>query len=121
NKATLQIPGQAPIELPIYKGSIGPSVIDVTSLTQKGVFTYDPGFLSTAACESKITYIDGQEGTLLHRGYAIEELAEQSDYLEVCYLLLNKNLPSKQEKDAFVNAIKSHTLVHEQIRSFFNG
>ncbi|MCK5880869.1 MAG: citrate (Si)-synthase, partial [Sinobacterium sp.] len=86
-KATLKIDGiDEPIELNVYKGTVGPDVVDVTSLTSKGFFTYDPGFVSTAACESKITYIDGEAGVLLHRGYPIGQLAEQSDYLEVCYL-----------------------------------
>jgi citrate synthase len=100
--AELTIPGvDAPIELPIYSGSIGPDVIDVGKLTSQGHFTYDPGFVSTASCESAITYIDGDVGTLLHRGYPIEQLAEKSDYLELCYLLLNGELPNAKDKDSF--------------------
>lgn len=104
-----------------YTGSIGPDAIDVTTLSKEGVFTFDPGFMSTAACESKITYIDGDKGILLYRGYPIDQLAEKSDYLEVCYLLLNGELPTSSQKTAFVETIKRHTLVHEQMRNFFNG
>ena len=120
--AKLTIPGvDNPIELPIYSGKIGPDVIDVGKLTSQGHFTYDPGFVSTASCESAITYIDGDEGTLLHRGYPIEQLAEKSDYLELCYLLLNGELPKPEDKDNFVDTIKHHTMVNEQLRSFFRG
>ena len=86
------------IELPVYKGSMGPDVVDVAELTSRGHFTFDPGFTSTASCESKITFIDGEKGVLLHRGYPIEQLAEHSDYLETCYLLLNGELPKAEEK-----------------------
>src|SRR5690348_16231287 len=120
-KAQLIIEGAAPIELPVYSGTMGPDVIDVRSLTSEGVFTFDPGFMSTASCESKITYIDGDKGILLHRGYPIEQIAEQSDYLELCYLLLNGELPNKQQKQAFDNKVTSHTLLHEQIIKFFTG
>jgi len=120
-KATLTIEGHDPIELNIYEGTTGPDVIDVTSLTGKGYFTYDPGFVSTAACESKITYIDGNAGVLLHRGYPIDQLAEQSDYLEVCYLLLNGELPNKEQKEHFVNTVTRHTMVHDQINNLFKG
>jgi citrate synthase len=120
--AELTIPGAgAAIELPIYSGSIGPDVIDVGKLTSQGHFTYDPGFVSTASCESAITYIDGDAGTLLHRGYPIEQLAEKSDYLELCYLLLNGELPNAKDKVSFVHTIKHHTMVNEQLRSFFKG
>ncbi|MGK0222939.1 MAG: citrate synthase [Limisphaerales bacterium] len=120
--ATLTIDGVAePIELPIYEATEGPDVIDVGKLTSQGYFTYDPGFVSTAACDSEITYIDGDEGILLHRGYPIGQLAEQSDHLELCYLLLNGELPSAAEKDEFVSTIKNHTMVHEDLRSFFQG
>jgi len=120
--ATLSIEGAAePIELPIYEGAEGPDVIDVGKLTSQGYFTYDPGFVSTASCESEITYIDGDQGILLHRGYPIDQLAEQSNHLELCYLLLNGHLPSKAENDAFVDTIKNHTMVHEQLRHFFQG
>jgi citrate synthase len=120
--ATLSIEGAAePIDLPIYEGAEGPDVIDVGKLTSQGYFTYDPGFVSTASCESEITYIDGDQGILLHRGYPIDQLAEQSNHLELCYLLLNGHLPSKQENDEFVDTIKNHTMVHEQLRHFFQG
>ncbi len=121
-KARLTVDGlDEAIELPVYSGTEGPDVIDVRPLTGKGLFTYDPGFVSTAACESKITYIDGGQGVLLHRGYPIEQLAEKSDYLEVCYLLLNGELPTAEEKEKFVNTISNHTMVHEQLSQFFKG
>ncbi len=119
--AELKIPGKDPISLPILSGTLGPNVIDVSSLNRYSVFTYDPGFQSTAACTSKITFIDGDKGILLHRGYPIATLAEQSDYLEVCYLLLNGELPTLAQKEQFVDNIKHHTMVHEQLSSFFNG
>ncbi len=121
-KATLKVDGiDEALELPVYEGTVGPDVVDVRSLTGKGLFTYDPGFVSTAATESKITYIDGAAGVLLHRGYPIEQLAEHSDYLETCYLLLHGELPSSEQKDTFVSTIKNHTMVHEQLSHFFNG
>ena len=121
-KANLTVDGmETPLELPVYAGSLGPDVIDVRSLTSKGYFTYDPGFVSTASCESKITYIDGAKGVLLHRGYPIEVLAEKSDYLESCYLLLHGELPSEGEYQEFVNIITHHTMVHESIARFFRG
>lgn len=121
-KAQLSIDGKdSPIELPVYSGSTGPDVIDVRGLVAKGVFTYDPGFVSTAACESDITYIDGGAGVLLHRGYPIEQLAEKSNFLETCYLLLHGELPSKQEADKFENTIRYHTMVDEAIHQFFRG
>ncbi|UTW12148.1 citrate synthase [Marinobacterium rhizophilum] len=121
-KARLFVDGiDDPIELPVYCGTEGPDVIDVRPLSGKGLFTYDPGFVSTAACESKITYIDGDKGVLLHRGYPIEQLAEKSDYLEVCYLLLNGELPSVEQKQQFVDIVMNHTMVHEQITYFFRG
>ncbi len=120
--AELKIPGVAePIELPILSGNLGPDVIDVGKLTSQGYFTSDPGFVSTAACESGITFIEGDEGTLLHRGYPIEQLADKSDYLELCYLLLNGELPDAAAKTEFVDTIKNHTMVNEQLRSFFKG
>ncbi|MEQ3696844.1 MAG: citrate synthase [Pseudomonadales bacterium] len=109
------------LEFPVYSGTIGPDVVDVRSLVSKGLFTYDPGFVSTAATDSAITFIDGGKGTLLHRGYPIEQLAEQSDFLEVCYLLLNGELPSVEEKAKFVNTVTRHTMVHESIADFFKG
>lgn len=121
-KATLTVDGlDDPIELPVYSGSAGPDVVDVRALTGKGYFTYDPGFVSTASCESAITYIDGDNGVLLHRGYAIEDLAENSDYLESCFLLLHGELPSAKEYEDFVSIIRNHTMVHESISRFFRG
>lgn len=113
--------GDKTLDLPLYSGTVGPDVMDVAKLTSEGIFTYDPGFMSTAACESKITYIDGDKGILLHRGYPIEQLAEHSDYLETCYLLLYGELPNFEEKTKFVNTIHKHTMVHEQLRQFFQG
>ncbi len=121
-KAQLSVDGiSETLELPVYEGTTGADVIDVSSLAGKGIFTFDPGFMSTASCESKITYIDGDKGVLLYRGYPIEQLAEKSDFLECCYLLLNGELPDPQQKEQFTNAIKYHTMVHEQMHSFFNG
>lgn len=121
-KATLTIDGKdTAIELPIYSGTLGPDVIDVGGLTAQGMFTYDPGFVSTASCESQITFIDGSKGILLHRGYPIDQLAEHSDYLEACYLLLYGELPTAAEKEQFVGTVHRHTMVNEQIRTFFNG
>ena len=120
-RATLTIEGEDAIDLPVYSSNLGPDVIDVGKLTSQGYFTYDPGFVSTAACDSAITYIDGDAGTLLHRGYPIEQLAEQSDYLELCNLLLNGELPAPEDQQAFVHTIKRHTMVNEQIRNFFSG
>jgi citrate synthase len=110
------------IDLPVLEGSIGPKVIDVRSLYAKtGYFTYDPGFMATAACRSSITYIDGDEGVLMYRGYPIQELADKSDFLEVAYLLLNGDLPTPAQKVQFVSDITHHTMVHEQIATFFRG
>ncbi len=120
-KAVLSIEGKEPMALPIYSGTIGPDVVDVGALASKGMFTYDPGFMSTAACESKITYIDGDKGVLLHRGYPIEQLAEKSDYVETCYLLLKGELPNQAQKTAFEERIRRHTLVHDQLSLFFRG
>lgn len=121
-KATLTVDGiEESLELPVYKGTLGQDVVDVRSLTGKNLFTYDPGFVSTAACESKITFIDGAKGVLLHRGYPIDQLAENSDYLETCFLLLHGELPNAEEKEEFVTTIKNHTMVHEQLNHFFNG
>jgi citrate synthase len=121
-KAHLSVDGlDQAIELPIYSGTAGPDVIDVTSLTSKGYFTYDPGFMSTGSCESKITYIDGGKGVLLHGGYPIDQLAEKSDYLETCYLLLNGELPNAEQKKEFLDIISNHTMVHENIARFFRG
>ncbi len=121
-KAQLSVDGlDESIELPVLAGTLGPEVIDVRALMAKGYFTYDPGFVSTASCESKITYIDGAQGVLLHRGYPIEALAEKSDYLETCYLLLHGELPTQSEYDEFISVITHHTMVHESITRFFNG
>ncbi len=120
-KAQLIIEGSAPVELPVFSGTIGPDVVDVRNLIASDLFTYDPGFMSTAACESKITYIDGDKGILLHRGYPIEQLAAKSDYLETCYLLLHGELPTAEQKQEFVNTISKHTMVNEQLKSFLNG
>ena len=109
------------IELPILSGTLGNDVIDISKLGTSGIFTYDPGFTATAACESKITYIDGEKGVLLHRGYPIEQLAKKSDYLELCYLLINGELPNKAEKAKFDEKITIHSLLHEQITKFFTG
>ncbi len=110
------------VDLPLLSGSIGPKVIDIRKLYDKlGHFTFDPGYMATGSTESQITYIDGDEGVLLHRGYAIDELAEKSDFPEVCFLLLNGHLPTKQEKADFVHSITYHTMVHEQINQLFRG
>jgi citrate synthase len=114
--------GDETYEFPILSGTAGPDVIDIRSLYgQTGMFTYDPGFTSTAACDSAITYIDGDKGELLHRGYPIDQLAEQSSYLEVCYLLLYGDLPSKSELADFEERVTRHTMVHEQMHYFYRG
>lgn len=119
-KAELTVEGKN-IELNVLSGTLGPDAVDVTSLFKEGYFSYDPGFMSTASCESAITYIDGDKGVLLYRGYPIEQLAMQSDFLEVCYLLLNGELPNKIQYVEFCHLINRHTMVHEQMRNFFNG
>jgi citrate synthase len=109
-------------EFPVLEGTVGPKVIDIRKLySETGMFTYDPGFTSTAACDSGLTYIDGDKGVLLHGGYSIKELAEKSDFLEVCHVLLYGDLPNKQEKEEFVTSITRHTMVHEQMQFFFRG
>jgi len=113
--------GQNTIELPLLKGSLGPDVVDIRSFGKTGMFTYDPGFLATASCESKITFIDGDLGQLYYRGYPIEQLAEKSDYLEVCYLLLNGELPNAQQKKDFDYMVMRHNMLHDQIHNFFRG
>ncbi len=120
-KATLGLEGKEAIDLPIYSGTLGPDVVDVGALTAQGLFTYDPGFVSTASCESKITFIDGGKGILLHAGYPIDQLAEKSDFLEVCWLLWNGELPAEEEKEAFVQRVTKHTMVHDQMNNFFQG
>ena len=120
--AKLQIDGiDKVIELPVYEGTTGPDVLDVRGLVSEGVFTYDPGFVSTASCESEITFIDGGKGVLLHRGYPIEQLADKATFLETCFLLLNGELPSAEEKTAFEKTIRYHTMVDEHIHQFFKG
>ena len=123
NKATLSFSDGSPsLEFPIYKGTIGPDVIDIRKLYgSTGSFTYDPGFMSTAACNSSITYIDGDKGELLYRGYPIEQLAVNCDFLESCYLLLNGELPNATQKKTFVDTVTKHTMVHEQMQFFFRG
>ena len=123
NKATLSFSdGSQPIEFPIYKGTIGPDVIDIRKLyAGTGKFTYDPGFMSTASCNSSITYIDGDKGELLYRGYPIEQLAVNADFMESCYLLLNGELPNNVQKQEFVDTVTKHTMVHEQMQFFFRG
>ncbi len=123
DKATLSFSDGSPsIELPIHKGTIGPDVIDIRKLYgQTGKFTYDPGFLSTASCSSAITYIDGDKGELLYRGYPIEQLAVNCDYMEVCYLILYGELPNAAQKKAFTDRITQHTMVHEQMQFFLRG
>ncbi|HEX7273360.1 MAG TPA: citrate synthase [Casimicrobiaceae bacterium] len=114
--------GTAPVTFPVLQGTIGPEVIDIRTLYGKtGHFTYDPGFLSTASCASTITYIDGDKGELLYRGYPIEQLAVQCDFLEVCYLLLTGELPNTAEKAEFLRTVTQHTMVHEQMSAFFRG
>ncbi|MEQ5842519.1 citrate synthase [Paraburkholderia acidicola] len=114
--------GSDAIDLPIYKGTLGPDVIDIRKLYgQTGKFTYDPGFMSTASCNSAITYIDGDKGELLYRGYPIDNLAQNADFLETCFLLLTGELPNQQQKDEFVETVTKHTMVHEQMHIFFRG
>ncbi len=119
--ATLDL-GQSKVEFPVHQGSIGPEVVDIRALYKNtGRFTYDPGFTSTASCESKLTFIDGEEGVLLHRGYSIEDLAEDSSFMETAYLLLNGELPTPDEYDDFTRTITLHTMVHEQLRELYRG
>ncbi|MDN5842984.1 MAG: citrate synthase [Alcaligenaceae bacterium] len=122
-KATLSFSDSSPsIEFPVYKGTVGPEVIDIRKLYgQSGMFTYDPGFLATASCESAITFIDGDKGQLLYRGYPIDQLAHNCDFLTVSYLVLNGELPNKQQKHEFDNLVTHHTLVHEQMHTFLQG
>ncbi|HMN63922.1 MAG: citrate (Si)-synthase [Burkholderiaceae bacterium] len=123
HKATLSFSDGTPsIEFPIYNGTVGPDVIDIRKLYgQTGKFTFDPGFMSTAACESKITYIDGDKGELLYRGYPIEQIAEHCDYLQTCYLLLNGELPDEAQRMDFHQRVIRHTMVHEQMARFLQG
>jgi citrate synthase len=123
NKATLSFSNGSPsVDLPVYQGSVGPDVIDIRKLyAQTGMFTYDPGFLSTASCQSGITYIDGDKGELLYRGYPIEQLATQCDYLDTCYLLLKGDLPKERERKDFHKLVINHTMVNEQMQFFMRG
>ena len=114
--------GSPSVEFPIYEGSVGPDVVDIRKLYgQTGKFTFDPGFLSTAACDSKITYIDGDKGELLYRGYPIEQIAQSCDFLETCHLLLNGDLPNRAQQKDFTYRVVHHTMVHEQMTRFFQG
>ncbi len=121
--ATLSFSDGSPsLEMPIYKGTVGPDVIDIRKLYgATGKFTYDPGFMSTAACNSAITYIDGDKGELLYRGYPIEQLAVNCDFLETCYLLLHGELPTVEERSKFVDTVTQHTMIHDQMQFFFRG
>ncbi len=119
--ATLTLDDGRKLEMPILSGTLGPDVIDIRNLSKLGVFTYDPAFFATASCTSTITYIDGDAGLLYYRGYPIEQLAEKSSFLEVCYLLLNGELPNDEQRTKFVKRVTEHTMVHEQLVRFFSG
>ena len=121
SEATFTINGKT-VELPVYKATAGPDVVDIRALyKQTDAFTFDPGYTSTGSCESKITFIDGDKGVLLYRGYPIDQLAEQSNFLEVAYLLLNGELPDQSERERFDTSITRHTMVHEQLKNFYSG
>ncbi|MBB5190262.1 citrate synthase [Silvimonas terrae] len=120
NKVTLTYTGGT-IDLPVQSGTLGPDVVDIRTFSKTGMFTYDPGFLATASCESAITFIDGDQGQLYYRGYPIEQLAEHSDYLETCYLLIFGELPNAEQKAEFVRTVTRHTMVHDQMTRFFQG
>ena len=121
DKATLTIADKT-VEFPVLKGTTGPDVIDIRKLYgATDAFTFDPGFTSTAACESALTFIDGDKGILLHRGYPIDQLASKSNFVEVCYLLLNGELPNAVEHERFENLITRHTMLHSQFDRFFEG
>ena len=118
----VQLEGKEALELPVLKGTLGNDVVDIRAFTKgPDMFTFDPGFVSTASCESKITFIDGDKGYLYYRGYPIEQLAENGDYLETCYLLIYGELPTKEQKAKFVETVTKHTMVHEQLTWFFRG
>ena len=120
--AKLILPNDKTVSLPIIEGTVGPQVIDISSLYKEtGMFTYDPGFTSTGSCQSKITYIDGENGILLHRGYEIEFLANNYNFLETAYLLLYGNLPDDTKRNEFISAITTHTMLNEQISNFYKG
>ena len=121
NTVTMKTPG-GDFNFPVMEGSVGPEVVDIRKLYgQTGMFTYDPGFTSTASCQSAITYIDGEKGILLHRGYPIDQLAEKSTFMEVAYLLIHSELPKKAELDHFTYTISRHTMLHEQLMTFYRG
>lgn len=121
-KATITFDNEkTPIELPILSGSLGNDVIDIRSLGKHNIYTYDPGFMATASCNSAITYIDGEQGLLYYRGYPIEQLAEKNDFLDIAHLLLNGNLPDTQQRDDFVSTIRQHTMLHDQMNNVFRG
>ncbi|MBA2780174.1 citrate synthase [Billgrantia kenyensis] len=121
-KATLTVDGlDKTIEFPVYSGTLGPDVVDVRGLGAEGLFTYDPGFMATSSCQSEITYIDGAKGVLLHRGYPIDQLAKESNFVELCYALLFGELPTKEQYTDFESRVRNHTMVHDQINNFFKG
>ncbi|MBW6392406.1 MULTISPECIES: citrate synthase [Halomonadaceae] len=121
-KATLTVDGlDKTIELPVYSGTLGPDVVDVRGLGADGLFTYDPGFMATSSCQSAITYIDGAKGVLLHRGYPIDQLAKESNFVELCYTLLFGELPNDEQYADFESRVRNHTMVHDQINNFFKG
>ncbi|MBP8812845.1 MAG: citrate (Si)-synthase [Laribacter sp.] len=120
-KVTLSISDSQSVELPVMSGTLGPDVVDIRPFAKTGMFTFDPGFLATASCESKITFIDGDEGKLYYRGYPIEQLAEHSDYLESCYLLLNGELPTAEQKREFDRKILRHNMINDQMFTIFKG
>jgi citrate synthase len=120
--STLKLPDGKSLEFPVHSGTTGPDVIDIRTLYGKsGMFTYDPGFMSTASCSSSITFIDGDAGILLYRGYPIEQLAQHCDFLEVCYLLQNGELPNRKQKEEFVGIVMHHTMIHEQLARLYQG
>src|SRR5919109_2050139 len=118
--ATLKLPDGKTLDFPVLSGTLGPDVVDIRTLYGKsGAFTYDPGFLSTASCKSAITYIDGDEGVLLYRGYPVQQLAEKSSFIEVCYLILYGELPTKAQLEEFDGVIRKHTMINESLKGFF--
>jgi citrate synthase len=121
SKASISIDGKVIAELPILSGTAGNDVIDIRTLGNSGYFTYDPGFMATGSCDSSITFIDGGKGILQHRGYAIDDLAKKASYLELCYILLNGDAPTKSQYDEFKSTITNHTMVHEKLAHFFHG
>jgi len=120
-KVTLTLQDNSTLELDVMQGTLGQDVVDVRALGSQGLFTFDPGFTSTASCESKITFIDGDEGILLHRGFPIDQLATHSNYLEVCYILLYGEAPTQEQFKEFCTTVTRHTMIHEQITRLFHG